>query len=277
MNPIIKVLLFFVVLLTWYEASAQGIFDLPSSIQYVHHLIEIGEYRGADKELKRIESIFGKSDTTSYLRLYSKEKAGKSSLLKAEVIQYIHDTIDYPQTNAYAIKISFNKDWPELIDSLMLGKKFSISDSNWIAFFYRAYLMDAEKARNVLIHLDTQQLTCVYPEQYLLQIRCYRAKRPLLGAGLSAFVPGLGKAYAKQPQNGLMSFFTVGTFGFQAMSGFSLKGTQSIYGWIYAGVASVFYLGNVYGSYYAVKRYNNYQIQLIRNEVKAGVNCYFNR
>ena len=279
MKTIIKYAIIGILLVIGYphHLKAQDIFDLSSSIKYVHHLIESNEYLKAQTELKRVEAEFGKSDTITYLLMLSLEKAGKPSLLKLEIEQYLKQDYDFQQTNEYAMLVSFGHDWPDLVHGLYQRKASLIADSNWIAFYYDIYQQDTSSAKNRMMHLDTQYLTCASPELLLQRCRNLVLKRPGVAAGLSAIIPGLGKVYAKQPKNGLVTFFTVGALGFQAASGLALKGVTSIYGWIYVGAASVFYLGNIYGGYYAAKRYNQHHIQLIRNEVKTAVHCYFNR
>jgi hypothetical protein len=73
-------------------------------------------------------------------------------------------------------------------------------------------------------------------------------KSPWLAAGLSAIVPGLGRAYIGRWQDGVVSFLLVGVMGGLAAQGFHEDGTSSVRGWILAGTAGLFYVGNVYGS-----------------------------
>lgn len=46
---------------------------------------------------------------------------------------------------------------------------------------------------------------------------------------------------------------------YQSYRGFSDKGSKSVIGWVYGGLTSVLYLGNLYGSGKAVKNYNQKQ------------------
>lgn len=77
-------------------------------------------------------------------------------------------------------------------------------------------------------------------------------RSPALAAGLSAIVPGLGKVYAGRVDEGIISFLTVGTLA---------AVTADL--WVHAGAAdwrtilvgtlgSIFYIGNIYGSYVSV-------------------------
>jgi tetratricopeptide (TPR) repeat protein len=81
-------------------------------------------------------------------------------------------------------------------------------------------------------------------------------KKPWLAATLSSLVPGAGKVYAGRSGDGIYSFLLVGICAWQAAAGFEEDGNDSVKGWIYGGLGSFFYLGNVYGSAVAVRMYN---------------------
>ncbi len=71
---------------------------------------------------------------------------------------------------------------------------------------------------------------------------------------LSAILPGLGKIYADEIGDGLTSFLLTGVLGFLAYNNF--KNDHPTRGWIFSGLASYFYAGNIYGSAAAVQNYN---------------------
>ena len=73
-------------------------------------------------------------------------------------------------------------------------------------------------------------------------------KSPWAAGALSALVPGLGRVYLGRWQDGLMSFLLVGVAAGLSAQGFYDQGRDSVRGWILATTASLFYLGNVYGS-----------------------------
>jgi TM2 domain-containing membrane protein YozV len=73
-------------------------------------------------------------------------------------------------------------------------------------------------------------------------------KSPWVAAGLSAVVPGLGRAYIGRWADGVLSFVLVGLTGGLAAHGFHEDGTSSVRGWILASTSFLFYAGNVYGS-----------------------------
>ena len=89
--------------------------------------------------------------------------------------------------------------------------------------------------------------------------------KPGLAVGLSAVIPGLGRIYAKDTKDGLVSALFVGSFGYQTYRRFSNRGFSDVGGWIYGGLALGFYLSNLYGTYQSAKYYNNKQNERIYN------------
>ncbi|MBM2815427.1 MAG: hypothetical protein HW421_2189 [Ignavibacteria bacterium] len=81
-------------------------------------------------------------------------------------------------------------------------------------------------------------------------------KNPYLASGLSTILPGLGKVYAGNTIDGLFSFLLHGFTTWQAYEGFSENKMKSVKGWLFAGIGTVFYLGNIYGSYISVEIHN---------------------
>lgn len=84
-----------------------------------------------------------------------------------------------------------------------------------------------------------------------------KAKSPLLAAAASAVVPGLGKVYAGNVGEGIISFLVVGALGAITAEHWVKDGPQN---WktIVPGIACAgFYIGNVYGSYMSVSICND--------------------
>ena len=79
---------------------------------------------------------------------------------------------------------------------------------------------------------------------------------PALGGIMSAVIPGSGKVYAGRFLDGLQAFTVVVAPAYNAYYHFVKNGTRSVQGWIWAAVASYFYLSDIYGSAKAVKEYN---------------------
>lgn len=79
-------------------------------------------------------------------------------------------------------------------------------------------------------------------------------KNSLIAAIMSAVIPGSGKIYAGQLEDGLTAFVVNGLFGYLAYSSFSHDHTFR--GWLFSGLGAFFYAGNIYGSAAAAQIYN---------------------
>ncbi|MEO0107784.1 MAG: membrane protein insertion efficiency factor YidD [candidate division WOR-3 bacterium] len=94
-------------------------------------------------------------------------------------------------------------------------------------------------------------------------------RSPALAAGLSAVVPGLGKAYAGRVPDAVFSFVAIGLTGWQAYEGFRRDGTGSVRGWLYGSVGLTLYAGNVWGSAVAAWQDNRTQETLLQDRITA--------
>ncbi|MGD8305909.1 MAG: hypothetical protein PVF17_04580, partial [Ignavibacteria bacterium] len=95
-------------------------------------------------------------------------------------------------------------------------------------------------------------------------------KSAVLAGILSALIPGSGKIYAGQIGDGIVGFLTSALFSFIAYDNF--KAGHDTRGWIWAGVAGLFYAGNVYGSIAAAQIHN----ARITFEFNENLNVYLN-
>ena len=81
-------------------------------------------------------------------------------------------------------------------------------------------------------------------------------KSPTLAGVLSALVPSSGKLYVGRKSDAIVSLVLLGSSGWISYRGFRDDGIDSIKGWSFAGISSIFYLGNIYGSVGAAQNYN---------------------
>jgi TM2 domain-containing membrane protein YozV len=107
------------------------------------------------------------------------------------------------------------------------------------------------EARQLSAAAPAAGLPGVWQEQDRELIRRYETlprKSAWLAGALSALVPGLGRLYIGRVADGIMSFVLIGVTGGLAAQGFHDEGRSSVRGWILGSVASLLYVGNVYGS-----------------------------
>jgi hypothetical protein len=87
---------------------------------------------------------------------------------------------------------------------------------------------------------------------------------------MSTFIPGSGKIYTKNWQDGLIALLFVASNAWQAYRGFSKDGVKSTYGWVFGSIGAGFWLGNIYGSYKSAQKFNK-QIQKGYHDKISGV------
>jgi hypothetical protein len=77
-----------------------------------------------------------------------------------------------------------------------------------------------------------------------------------LAGAMSAIVPGSGKVYAGRAWDGLYSFLIIGILASQSYEGYRKDGPVSVRCMTFGLLGSVFYAGNIYGSFMAANLYN---------------------
>ena len=82
-------------------------------------------------------------------------------------------------------------------------------------------------------------------------------KSPALAGAMSAVVPGAGKWYAGRKDEAIVSFLTVGVFAGLTAECWVKKGPKDWRTIVFGTLGSLFYIGNIYGSYVSVGIYND--------------------
>ena len=84
-----------------------------------------------------------------------------------------------------------------------------------------------------------------------------KQKSPALAAAMSAVLPGAGKWYAGRKDEGIVSLITVGVFAGITAENWIKKGPKDWRTIVFGTLGSLFYIGNIYGSYVSVGIYND--------------------
>lgn len=117
-------------------------------------------------------------------------------------------------------------------------------------------------------------------QAHALRLQSYRPKSAPVAALMSAAVPGLGKIYAGKTAEGVASLLYVGSMAGVSYELYRQGGLKSPFFWVAATVTSVFYFGNIWGSYFAAQRSNNlfnYEIdQRILLDLHIPLRNFFN-
>ena len=89
------------------------------------------------------------------------------------------------------------------------------------------------------------------------QVRFEKSGRsPVLAAAMSAVIPGSGKIYAGKTGEGMAGFIMVGTLAAITAENWVKAGPTNWKTLLFGTAGTLFYIGNIYGSYISVSLYN---------------------
>jgi len=94
-------------------------------------------------------------------------------------------------------------------------------------------------------------------ETYAEKIRGVKKRSPFVAGLFSAIVPGTGKIYAGKGRQGVAAFLPIAALGVQTWENQRKRGWDHPLTIVYAGLFSIFYVGNIWGSVLSVKIVND--------------------
>ena len=239
--------------------SQSDLYDKPNTEKFALYLFKSGEYKLASGEYEKLS--FFEPDNSFY-----KENLFRSYRLAGEyekVYSRFNSIYLDPNKAPYKVAIDY---------TCILFKQNKLSEAEKFLNFYDNFNQDDKLLFNIGLQLanknwegarsvvkNTGETSNTNLKSLIIlaeETKDIKYKSPYLSAGLSVFVPGLGKAYSGYWKDGLFSLLFTGMAVWQTSRGFSKHGTSSAYGWIYGGIAAGFYLGNIYGSFKAASKHN---------------------
>ena len=254
------------------DLHAQDIFDLPNSKKYANYLLQQKKYILAIEEWKTIV-VREPSDSNNYQLLHTYRLGGFYQQGEAFAAKHFSDSIDIRSeffTEEFIKTLLQN-------NSINKAQKFLASDSLQIDtlkrkdYIFDSYLLDKNWVEARKLYAENKNLSAhkdISYQKLLDRTENIRHKNPALATVLSVAIPGLGKVYTNDWKDGAIAFLLVSTSALQSYWGFKEKGTQSIYGWVFGGLALGYYSGNIYGAYRSANKYNQRQQEQILNDAK---------
>jgi hypothetical protein len=238
----------------------ENIFSYENSLRYAQYLFKTGQYATASSELERITFMNPPNDSVKFLLIesYRKDKNYPRGIKRNE--DFYPDAAHMPGNFSitHSQMLLLNREYEKLKNFIELNKNLSEKQKFFFRLNSSLFEKEWENARQTWNTSDSS-FKSTFPgyDKLLAEIPAGKYKSPALATGLSIILPGSGKFYTKNWVDGLLSFVTIGALSFQAYRGFSSKGINSSYGWVFGSLAFGFYSGNVYGSYKAAKAYNS--------------------
>ena len=242
---------------------APGRSNAGSDWSFINYLLESGMKRDAAAVLFQ-DGIYAPSDTLSYLRgltAYYLKDFGTASYYLGSVGQtsplfdqaFFHSTASLMELGCNAQSIALLKGYNGARNDL---KRLQLEAASLLEDDLSSYLDysgSASEATSYSVMQAEQSLARIYSDR-----TSAKEKKPWIAATASALVPGLGKVYAGNLSEGIASFLVVGSFGAVTAECISKKGFGDWRSITFGALGALFYLGNIYGSYFSVERINTY-------------------
>lgn len=250
-----RIIYIFLIAISFTVFSQENIYNLDNSKKYANFLYQSGDYELAAQEYERI--IF----------LDSLNIDAKLQLLRSYRFLKRYDLgIDkYKQWNIR--QINFEEEYIKnllLSNYLNRAESFLETTTNFEStqqLFYKVassmLAYNIQKADSLLQDSSIQSKPLNEYRTIIRDVHSFHKKRIGIALPMSMIVPGAGKIYVGYWKDGLMSLLLTGLTVWQTQRAFEKKGIRSVYGWVYAGLGTGFYIGNLYGTVKSVKKFNN--------------------
>ena len=272
MRQLFPYILLLINALCFSNLTAQDIFDLEHSKQYAAYLLKQKKYLQAAEEWKTIVKR-EPSDSNNLALLHTYRIGGLYN--EAETFATKHFSANpHMQTEAFTeefIKVLLQNNRIDNAQSYLAAEELNIDTLKRAKYNFESYLLDKDWLNARELYQENKTLSAHKDISYqtlLQRAENMKSKSPALASVLSAAVPGLGKVYTKDWKNGAITFLLVGTSALQSYWGFKDKGTRSVYGWVFGGLALGYYSGNIYGAYRSAHKYNERQEEEIVQDAK---------
>ncbi|MEM7367172.1 MAG: hypothetical protein AAF587_01155 [Bacteroidota bacterium] len=255
---------------------AQDLYDLNNSAAFASYLFKSGEYKLAAEEYERV--LFLAPDSAAIqLQLIRAYRLGGHSERSKKHLERLFPALERMPGqfgSEYGRVLLIQEDLDAAASFFAVTDSMPLAELRFLQISTELLRTNWSGSDSLLTDLPMQHPA--YGAYRALTDKGLGIKRrsPALAVMLSVPVPGLGKIYAGYWKDGLFSLLFTGISAWQAYRGFQNKGTDSIHGWAYTGVAAGFYLGNLYGSAKAARRKNTQNTHNVLHQVRRMLSLY---
>lgn len=253
------------------NCRSQDIYDQENSLKYADFLFSGQQYTLAAEEYERLiyfdkhNPLFRTRLIMSY-RLSGDLKSGIKRIysLYGDSLQYMPERI----ASEFTVMELLTDSVPVAMN--FIGLNTTIDRPQKAIYTGYGMLLSGDYRKSSVFYKKCMEENIQIPLNVLMlseEAERVKFKSPFLAGSLSAIVPGSGKFYTKNWTDGIISFLFVATNTWQAYRGFSTGGIRSGYGWVFTGLSSSFYIGNIFGSAKAARRYNENKKSQINNRI----------
>lgn len=267
--------LFLLIFLGIKPLSAQDIYDYKHSRAYARYLLQSQQYALAAEEYERLIFLRPDNDTlrAELLRVYRRgdtPQRGLEQWAKWQLNPRPKNRLLYTEYSKLLLRGGYPDQARKLVSDPTMFDSLQIRRTLLYANMLEQKWPDARKSLEAIP--TAEKLPRRADVEHLIH-RGERAKKkkPWVATALSVPVPGLGKVYAGQWKDGIISLLFVGVNTWQAVRRFDKEGADTFWGWIHSGFAIGFYTGNLYGSHKAARRHNQKKFNRLQHDTEAFV------
>ena len=271
-KSILILLMFFLFVIS---SFAQDIYNISNSKKYADFTYKNHDFKTAAKEYERVYFMGNQSDSIRLLVIHSLKKALLFDEAIGKLNYFFPDKNKMPVSAAKEyISLLLNSDSiSKTIDFANKYELFSKSEKNFFIINAELFSGNIQNAKTIFSLTQENSFPKYGEYNFLLKDKkLLNKKSSILAASMSALVPGAGKFYSGEWRDGLISFILIATSAYQSYRGFDKVGNKSVYGWIYAGIGTGFYLGNIYGAVKSAKRHN----KNVKNKIHKQAEMLYN-
>ncbi|MFN0213640.1 MAG: tetratricopeptide repeat protein [Saprospiraceae bacterium] len=256
-----------------FNLASQDIYDYAHSHAYARYLLQSQQYTLAAEEYERLIFLRPDNDTlrADLLRVYRRgdtPQRGLDQWAKWQLSPRPKNRLLYHEYS----KLLLRGGYPDKARTLLAESELFDSAEIRRTELY-AYMLEQkwQNARNSYNAISINEKIPRRADINHLIKRGERAKmkKPWVATALSVPVPGLGKAYAGEWKDGIISLLFVGVNTWQAYRRFEREGVDTFWGWIHGGFALGFYTGNIYGAHKAARRHNLKKTKRLQHDTEA--------
>lgn len=252
---------------------AQDIYDYAHSRAYARYLSQSQQFNLAAEEYERLVFLRPDNDTlrAELLRVYRRGRMPERGLerwAKWQIGPHPQSKLLHTEYSKLLLTGGFPAKARNLVEDSSLFDSAQIRQTVLYANMLEQKWRDAQQSLNAIPAAGKlPRRTDV--EQLIKRGERVKKKNPWVATALSVPVPGLGKVYAGEWKDGIISLLFVGVNAWQAYRRFDQEGADTFWGWIHGGFALGFYTGNLYGSHKAARRENQKKYLRLKHDTEA--------
>ncbi|MDY0103635.1 MAG: hypothetical protein RBS07_11930 [Lentimicrobium sp.] len=242
------------------KSRGQDIYDYKHSLVYGKFLINTRQFNLATEEFERLIFMNPFNDTIKQQLVHAYLMGQQYQTLILRTNTLYTNPVEFPQSVAldYSRAMVMNETPFRLEDFLKQNHNLLQDEKLFLKLNSQLLSYQWDEAEETYDSLVSGGNASHLKYDALFRgIHDAKFKKAGIALGMSAIMPGSGKAYTGEWKDGLVALFFVAGSAIQAYRGYNLYGKKSTFFIAYTGLAASFYLGNLYGSFKSARKHND--------------------